>query len=186
MAFSWRELDSIVVNSAGCAAAMKEWPHLMEESGKTTEEIVGFASKVQDICQFLVELDPNWELSPLPIRVAYDDPCHLLHGQGIFSQPRQLLEKIPELTLLEVPNGDRCCGSAGIYNILQPEMSQTLLEKKIQEILSTNPQRVATANPGCLMQIQYGLKTEGGAMPVQHPVELLSESIGTNVVKTVL
>ena len=152
---------------------MKEWAHLRE----STEEMARFSHKVKDICEFLVELDPSWELGPLPLRVAYDDPCHLLHGQGIASQPRSLMSRIPGLTLLEVPNSERCCGSAGIYNLLQPEMAGELLDRKLEEILSVEPQRVTTANPGCLMQIRFGLQQVGAPVPVQHPVELLCESV---------
>ena len=174
-AFPWRELDAVVVNSAGCGAAMKEWSHLPE----STDEMARFSYKVKDVCEFLVELDPVWELGPLPLRVAYDDPCHLLHGQGIYSQPRALMAQIPELTLLEVPNSERCCGSAGIYNLLQPEIAGQLLDRKLDEILSVDPQRVTTANPGCLMQIRFGLENSGAPIPVQHPVELLYESVRT-------
>ena len=174
-AFPWRELDAVVVNSAGCGAAMKEWSHLPG----STDEMARFSHKVKDVCEFLVELDPTWELGPLPLRVAYDDPCHLLHGQGIYSQPRALMAQIPELTLLEVPNSERCCGSAGIYNLLQPEIAGQLLDRKLDEILSVDPQRVTTANPGCLMQIRFGLENSGAPIPVQHPVELLYESVRT-------
>ena len=172
-AFPWRDLDAVVVNSAGCGAAMKEWSHLPESTG----EMARFSHKVKDVCEFLVEMKPAWELGPLPLRVAYDDPCHLLHGQGIYSQPRALMAQIPELTLLEVPNSERCCGSAGIYNLQQPEIAGRLLDRKLDEILSVDPQRVTTANPGCLMQIRYGLENSGTSIPVQHPVELLYESV---------
>ena len=174
-AFPWRDLDAVVVNSAGCGAAMKEWSHLPGSTG----EMARFSHKVKDVCEFLVEMNPGWELGPLPLRVAYDDPCHLLHGQGIYSQPRALMAQIPELTLLEVPNGERCCGSAGIYNLLQPEIAGQLLDRKLDEILSVDPQRVTTANPGCLMQIRFGLENSGASIPVQHPVELLYESVRT-------
>ncbi len=172
-AFPWRDLDAVVVNSAGCGAAMKEWSHLPESTG----EMARFSHQVKDVCEFLVEMNPAWELGPLPLRVAYDDPCHLLHGQGIYSQPRALMAQIPELTLLEVPNSERCCGSAGIYNLQQPEIAGRLLDRKLDEILSVDPQRVTTANPGCLMQIRSGLENSGASIPVQHPVELLYESV---------
>ena len=175
-AFPWQELDAIIVNSAGCAASMKEWDHLIEDTDPHSEAAHGFAHRVKDICEFLAEVEPSWSLGTIPERVAYDDACHLLHGQQVGVQPRQLLEQIPNLSLLEVPNSDRCCGSAGIYNLLQPEMSEELLGKKLEEILSTKPDRIATANPGCILQIQYGLSSQDIRIPVQHPVELLYES----------
>lgn len=171
-AFAAQPLDAILVNSAGCGAAMKEYDHLLE-----TEEARAFVARVKDICEFLDELRPSWNLRSLHARVAYDDPCHLLHGQKVFRQPRQLLESIPDLTLLSVPHSDRCCGSAGIYNLVRPEMSEQLLERKIEEILRTRPERVATANPGCILQIRYGLQARGWDLPVQHPVELLYEAM---------
>ncbi len=175
-AFGTSGVDAVVINSAGCGAAMKEYPHLLEG---TESQAAGrdFAAKVKDILEFLSEIDPQWQLGPLSARVAYDDPCHLLHGQQVSVQPRQLLGLIPELTLLEVPNSDRCCGSAGIYNLVRPDMSEQILEKKVEEILGTDPERVATANPGCLLQIQYGLRLQGRELPVVHPVELLFESL---------
>ncbi len=171
-AFSGEQWDAVIVNSAGCGASMKEYEHLLE-----TEDARQFAGKVKDICEFLDELNPSWNLRPLPARVAYDDPCHLLHGQKVSAQPRRLLQLIPELSLLPVPNSDRCCGSAGIYNLVRPQMSQQLLSRKIEEILSTSPERVATGNPGCILQIQYGLRSQGMDLLVQHPVELLYEAL---------
>lgn len=173
-AFPWRELDAIIVNSAGCGAAMKEYEHLLD-----TQESHEFVRKIKDVSEFLSELQPAWTLRPLRTRVAYDDPCHLLHGQRVSGQPRRLLQMIPELTLLSVPNSDRCCGSAGIYNLVRPQMSEELLAQKVEEILSTNPERVATGNPGCILQIQYGLRERGFEIPVQHPVELLYEAINS-------
>lgn len=171
-AFPCQELDAIIVNSAGCGAAMKEYEHLLENG-----EAAAFSARIKDVCEFLDEAHPQWELRPVPTRIAYDDACHLLHGQRISAQPRRLLEMIPGLTLLPLPNSDRCCGAAGIYNLVRPEMSERLLERKIEEILSTRPDRVATANPGCILQIQYGLQARGIDLPVQHPIEILYQSI---------
>ena len=172
LAFSAQDLDAILVNSAGCGSAMKEYDHLLE-----TADARSFVAKVKDVCEFLDELELHWNLRPLPERVAYDDPCHLLHGQKVSAQPRRLLQSIPDLTLLSVPNSDRCCGSAGIYNLVRPEMSERLLERKIEEILGTEPERVCTANPGCVLQIQYGLRARGMDLPVQHPLELVYEAM---------
>lgn len=175
-AFLWQDLDAIIVNSAGCAASMKEWDHLIESSDPRSEAAQGFARKVKDVCEFLDEIGFSSKLGAIPERVAYDDACHLLHGQQVSSQPRELLSRIPSLSLLGVPNSDRCCGSAGIYNLLQPDMSEELLVRKLEEILSTKPDRIVTANPGCILQIQYGLSSQNRSIPVQHPVELLYEA----------
>jgi glycolate oxidase iron-sulfur subunit len=158
---------------------MKEYAHLFEEE----EEVrlaAEFQAKVRDISEFLATLEAGRELppgSPLPVRVAYDDPCHLLHGQRIAAQPRRLLQRVPGLELLAVPNSDRCCGSAGIYNLVRPDMSDELLEKKLDELLSVHPERIATGNPGCILQIRHGLARRGLSIPVQHPVEILHESL---------
>ena len=176
-AFPWPEFDAIITHSAGCGAAMKEYEHLFESSKEMAEKARAFSAKVKDICEYLDSINPSWQMRPIAARVAYDDPCHLLHGQQVSVQPRRLLQKIPNLELLSVPNSDRCCGSAGIYNLVRPQMAQQLLEKKIEEILTTNPMRVVTGNPGCLLQIQSGLQERGVHIPVQHPVELLYESM---------
>jgi glycolate oxidase iron-sulfur subunit len=179
-AFPWRTLDVIVVNSAGCGATMKEYSHLFEEE----EEILQaseFQSKVRDISEFLAMIDtrqpPASGFRPVPVRVAYDDPCHLLHGQRISAEPRLLLQQVPGLELLAVPNSDRCCGSAGIYNLVRPDMADELLDRKLDELLSVGPDRIATGNPGCILQIRHGLSRRGVSIPVQHPMEILYESL---------
>jgi glycolate oxidase iron-sulfur subunit len=176
-AFPWQRLDAIVVNSAGCGATMKEYAHLFEEE-EEIHQASEFQAKVRDISEFLAEIGTPPGLRPLPMRVAYDDPCHLLHGQRISAQPRLLLQRVPGLELLAVPNSDRCCGSAGIYNLVRPDMADELLQRKLDEILSVRPDRIATGNPGCILQIRHGLSRRGLSIPVQHPVEILQESMG--------
>ncbi len=115
-------------------------------------------------------------MAPLNIKVTYDDPCHLLHGQGIRAAPRNLLKSIPGLEIVDLPDADRCCGSAGIYNITHPEMASRILEDKIADIARTGAAVVATGNPGCILQIRAGLRARGLALQVVHPIELLDQS----------
>ncbi|MEE8586167.1 MAG: FAD-binding and (Fe-S)-binding domain-containing protein [Acidobacteriota bacterium] len=175
--FEGKGLDALIVNSAGCGAAMKDYGHWLQADPDWRQGASDFSRKVEDLCEFLVRINPPWQLAPLNIRLAYDDPCHLLHGQKISSQPRLLLKRIPGLELLDFPNPDRCCGAAGIYNLLQPALSNQLTGWKCKEILSSRPDRVATANPGCMMQIRAGLHSAGASLAVQHPVEILQESL---------
>jgi glycolate oxidase iron-sulfur subunit len=112
----------------------------------------------------------------MPLRVAYDDPCHLLHGQKIRQQPRQMLLQIPQLHLLEVPESDWCCGSAGIYNLLHTDMARQLLDRKMAHIASVRPQIIVTGNPGCILQLRQGVMRQGLAAEVLHPVEVLARA----------
>lgn len=178
-AFDLKGLDALIVNSAGCGAALKDYGHWLQEDPQWRQRAGNLSRKVEDLCEFLARIDPPWQMAPLNIRVAYDDPCHLLHGQRISQPPRLLLRRIPGLQLLDVPRSDRCCGAAGIYNLLQPALSSRLTSLKCQEILSVQPDRVATANPGCMMQIRAGLLTQGADLAVQHPAEILMESLAS-------
>ncbi|HSR51292.1 MAG TPA: (Fe-S)-binding protein [Acidobacteriota bacterium] len=169
------DLEAVVVNSAGCGAALKDYPHWISDSFH--QKARDLALRIRDINEFLDHLNPAWDLKPLKLRVAYDDACHLLHGQGISRQPRALLGRIPQLQLADVPNADRCCGAAGLYTLEQPEMSDRLLERKLEELLSVQPDRIVTANPGCLLQLRYGIQSKSLGLHVQHPVELLLEAL---------
>ncbi|GIX06497.1 MAG: glycolate oxidase iron-sulfur subunit [Candidatus Poribacteria bacterium] len=166
--FLQEEVDAIVTNSAGCGATLKEYHHLLDEERAET-----FAKKVRDVSEWLVEIGFQPPERPIPLRVAYDDPCHLLHGQRIASQPRKLLTSIPELQLIPLPESDWCCGSAGIYNIVQPEMAERVLQRKMEHVRKVQPDVLATANPGCLLQLQVGVRRAGLRCPVVHVVELL-------------
>jgi glycolate oxidase iron-sulfur subunit len=166
--------DFIAVNSAGCGALLRDAAHL--DSGPAAAEM---GSRVRDVSELLAAAGPL-RGAPLPLEVAYDAPCHLEHAQGVRDAPLQLLGAIPELVVRRLPGSDRCCGSAGIFSLLQPGMSRAVLEDKIQAIASAEPRPavVATGNPGCLMQIGAGLRAAGLPIGVAHPVELLDRSYG--------
>jgi glycolate oxidase iron-sulfur subunit len=164
--------DFIVVNSAGCGALLKDYGHLLgSEAGRR------FAGRVRDVTELLADRGPL-PGGPLPLDVAYDAPCHLQHAQQVHRQPEAVLRAIPRLRLHELPGSDRCCGSAGIYSLLEPAMSRMVLDDKIEAIrqLSPRPDLVATGNPGCMMQIGAGLLAARLETGVIHPVELLDWS----------
>jgi glycolate oxidase iron-sulfur subunit len=157
----------IVVNSAGCGALMKEYGQLLgDEAGRR------FGARVRDVTELLVPV-PG---APLDLHVAYDPPCHLLHAQRVAVPPLKLFGAIPLLELVEVPGAAECCGSAGLFTLVEPEMSRAVLATKIERLRAAAPQVVATGNPGCQMQIGAGLRAAGLAVAVRHPVELLDES----------
>lgn len=166
----------IVVNAAGCGALMKAYGHLLRADPLFARRAVDFSQRVRDVSEVLAATPLRGPLQPMPLRVAYDDPCHLLHGQNISAPPRAVLRQIPELTLLEVPESDWCCGSAGIYNLLQPETSQTLLERKMAHLLRVDPQLIVTGNPGCILQLRQGVAQHHLAMEVLHPVEVVARA----------
>ena len=176
-AFDLDDVDAVITNAAGCGSTLKEYGHLLQEDAAASQA-ARFAGKVRDVTEFLAGIGIVPPAQPVHRVVAYHDACHLAHGQGIRSEPRQLLRAIPGLRLVELPGADHCCGSAGLYNILQPAMAARLLEKKIAAIASTGADTVATGNPGCLMQIAKGLRERGLAVDVRHPVELLAEAYG--------
>ena len=163
-------LDAIIVTSAGCSAALREAESWIGESGEA------LAGGVRDILEFLDEVDAVLPLSSIPKRVCYDDACHLIHAQGIAAAPRRLLEAIPDLELVSHRDPEACCGAAGIYNLTQPEMSQKVLQPKLDALIEAAPEIVATANPGCAMQIAAGLASRGLETRVVHPIELIEEA----------
>jgi len=171
-AFPVDKLNAIIINAAGCGAMLKEYPVLVDGAGE-------FSLKVKDIAEFLVST-PIFErlTKPLRRRVGYDDPCHLIHGQGIKMEPRKLLKAIPGIQFVEVDGADQCCGSAGIYNITQNELSMEILDRKMEKIQKANIEVLATGNPGCMFQFKYGAKKFGMNLEVVHPVELLARSLG--------
>jgi glycolate oxidase iron-sulfur subunit len=156
-------IDAVIVNSAACSATLKTFDDVFER-------------KVRDIAEFLGETGLQGPLAPLPLRVAYDDPCHLVHGQGIEGAPRAMLRAIPELDLVDLPGCRDCCGAAGVYNLTHGETADRLLEQKIEAVRSVAPDVVASGNPGCLMQIGMGVREAGLAVEVVHPVELLARA----------
>lgn len=172
-AFEHEHLDAIIINSAGCGAALKEYEGLLENDPTYIEKSENFSHKMRDISEFLAEIEMIPPKGKIPLRVTYDEPCHLLHGQRVKSQPRKVLQTIPEIELIELTESDWCCGSAGIYNITQPELSQEILERKMKHISDTEADIVATGNPGCLLQIQQGISKYELDMKAMHPVTLL-------------
>jgi len=166
----------VVVNSAGCGALMKEYGHLLSADPAFATRAKAFSSRVRDVSEVLTMAPLRTPLRPVPLRVAYDDPCHLLHGQKIREQPRTLLHQVPALQLLEVPEHDWCCGSAGIYNLLHPETAQALLDRKMAHLASVQPQLIVTGNPGCILQLRQGVARHGLAAAVCHPVEVLARA----------
>jgi glycolate oxidase iron-sulfur subunit len=167
------ELDHIVVNAAGCGAAMKEYGELLG-----TPAARAFSAKVRDVSELLGSIEPRAPRRPLAMRVVYHDACHLLHAQGVRDQPRELLRAIPGLELLEVgAEPDVCCGSAGVYNLLQPSAGAELGARKARHLLATGAQAIAAGNPGCASQLDYHLRKLGQPLPIHHPVELVWKSL---------
>jgi glycolate oxidase iron-sulfur subunit len=176
--FESARVDTIVINSAGCGSTMKQFGHLLRDDSAWAERAAIFSEKCKDISEILCELEPQAPRHPLKLRVAYHDACHLQHAQGVREQPRNLLAGIPELEVTEIPEASLCCGSAGVYNLLQPETANQLGDRKVENLLSTRAQAVLSANPGCLLQLMNGLRRRGfKAMPAFHMVELLDASI---------
>jgi len=174
--FERYDLEAVIVNSAGCGAMLKEYGRLLANDPMYAERASAFSRKVRDVSEFLARLPLNTEMGTLPLRVAYDDPCHLLHGQGIGGEPRQVLQQIPGVELVPFQEADWCCGSAGIYNLTQPEMSRRLLARKMGHIAAADPDVIASGNPGCLLQLGWGVRRAGLRAEVVHPVELLDRA----------
>ena len=176
-AFEKAQVDAVIINAAGCGSNVKEYGHLLRDDPEYAERAKAFAAKCRDVSEFLAELEPRAARHALPLRVAYHDACHLQHAQGIRSQPRTVLGRIPQLELLEIPEAAICCGSAGIYNLVQPEAATELGDRKASHIAALEADIVVSANPGCLLQLQSALARAGRKLPVRHFVELLDASI---------
>jgi glycolate oxidase iron-sulfur subunit len=170
-------VDQIAVNAAGCGSAMKHWPRLFPVDTPGRARAEAMAAKVRDVSELLAELGPRAPRQPLALKVAYHDACHLSHGQGIRAEPRALLGAIPQLELVELPDADQCCGSAGVYNLLQPESAAQIGRRKADAILSAAPELLVSANPGCTLQIKSQLGARGAAIRTAHPMEVLDASI---------
>jgi glycolate oxidase iron-sulfur subunit len=168
--------DAIITNAAGCGSTLKEYHELLEEDSLYAERARTFVSKVKDVTEFLAGIELNTDMRPLPYRVTYQDSCHLAHGQKVKVAPRVLLKAIPGLNFKEMPMSDLCCGSAGIYNIVQNEMSMAILERKMGFVNMVDPDVIATANPGCMLQLKAGAEMHGKGQPVKHVIELLDEA----------
>ena len=176
-AFEAAQVDTIVINAAGCGSTMKEYGHLLRDNPEYAERARQFAAKCKDVSELLAELEPRARRNPLPLRVAYHDACHLQHAQNVRTQPRSLMKQIPGLEVKEIPEAAICCGSAGIYNLVQPDAAQDLGDRKAANISALQPQVVATGNPGCILQIKSALRRKGSNIPVLHTIELLDASL---------
>ena len=171
-------VDRIAVNAAGCGSAMKEYGELFADDPAFAERATAISAKVRDVTELLVELGEQRAIRrPLSARVVYHDACHLAHGQGVRSQPRALLQGIPGIEVLTPAESEICCGSAGIYNLVQPEPAAQLGARKVRHIAALSPDMIATANPGCTLQIAAAARGVGYDWPIFHPIELIDASI---------
>lgn len=170
--------DAIVVNSAGCGAAMKEYGDLLAGDAEYRDRARQMSALVRDVHEYLVGLPFDAPTETLDLTVTYQDSCHLAHAQGISAAPRKVLNAIPGLRLAEMENADSCCGAAGVYSFTQAEMSMRLLDEKMLDAQSTGADVIATANPGCLAQLEAGVRRTGGSTRVRHVIELLDRAYG--------
>jgi glycolate dehydrogenase iron-sulfur subunit len=174
--FDRHPVDTIVTNAAGCGSTLKEYGHLLKDDPAWADRAQRFSAKVRDVTEVLAELPPVAPRHPLPLRIAYHDACHLAHGQGVRREPRAVLTAIPGTTIVPIPEGDICCGSAGVFNLLQPDMAGALGRRKAEQISSTGADIVVTSNPGCILQI-HASQPPARSIPVRHIVEVVDASI---------
>jgi glycolate oxidase iron-sulfur subunit len=175
-AFEAAGVDLIAIAAAGCGSTMKEYGRLLRDDPAYSQRARIFSAKCRDVSEVLASQTPRAPRKPVEMRVAWHNPCHLQHAQGIASQPRDVLRTIPGLEVVEVPEAEMCCGSAGIYNLVEPEAARDLGARKAANILSTGAAAVVTSNPGCALQIEQALRRAGSDMPVLHIVELVGLS----------
>lgn len=171
--FENTDVDAIIVNSAGCGSAMKEYGQLLESDSRYAERGARLSKKVRDIMEFLSVIGLQGELKELKLRVTYQDACHIAHAQRITTHPRRIIKQIPGIEFIELPESDICCGSAGIYNLAEPEMAEKILERKISRLKETGAEVLVAGNPGCLLQIGMGIRRYGLNIKSAHTVELL-------------
>jgi glycolate oxidase iron-sulfur subunit len=179
-AFPVDEFDAIITNAAGCGSMLKEYTHLFAVDQEAHARAAKFAGKMRDVTEFLAELGLTAPLRPVPLRVTYQDSCHLAHGQKISEAPRKLIRAVPGVELVEMPLADQCCGSAGVYNVTETAASLELLSKKMDCVKQENVQAIVTANPGCILQLRAGAAIHGTDHEVLHVVELLDRSISVS------
>jgi len=169
--------DAVITNAAGCGSTLKEYGELLAHDPEYAEKAAHFSASVKDVTEFLASISLNLAMTPVNATVTYQDSCHLAHGQKIRQAPRQLLQAVPGIELREMPMADSCCGSAGIYNALHTDMSMRILEKKMTSVNGTQTQIVATANPGCMLQLRAGVRKWGKpGVRVAHVIEILDEA----------
>jgi glycolate oxidase iron-sulfur subunit len=176
-AFDAAQVDTVVINAAGCGSTMKSYGHVLRDDPAYAARAAAFSAKCRDVSEVLAETSPRATRHPLPLLVAYHDACHLQHAQGVRLQPRQALATIPGVEVLEVPDAAICCGSAGIYNLVEPEAAQELGDRKAKHVASTGAEAVVSSNPGCLLQIRAAMEKLGRPLPAYHMIELLDASI---------
>lgn len=176
-AFEKGQFDAILTNAAGCGSTMKEYSRLFAPHEPEHEKAIAFQQKVRDVTEFLADLGLNAKLRQMAVRVTYQDSCHLLHGQKVREAPRQLLKSIPAIDFVELPYSDICCGSAGIYNVTQTDASLELLDEKMKNAKATGARVIATANPGCLLQLRAGAELHQTGQEVLHVVEVLDRAL---------
>ena len=167
------EFDAIVTNAAGCGSTLKEYGELLAEDPVYAVRAHEFAAKMRDATEFLASIELNREMGPVPAVVTYQDSCHLAHGQRVRSAPRSLLASVPGIEFREMAGSDICCGSAGVYNIVESGMSGQILEHKMESVNATRAEIIATANPGCMLQLEAGVRRHGAKQRVMHVVEVL-------------
>jgi glycolate oxidase iron-sulfur subunit len=177
--FERTAVDTIVINAAGCGSALKEYGELLADEPEYAERARVFSDKVRDVNEFLAALEPQAPRGRIDRRVAYHDACHLAHAQRVREAPRTLLRSIPGLELLEIPHGDMCCGSAGTYNLFEPASAHEIGERKVDNVASVAPDILASANPGCTIQIQSIARERGTTLAAAHPIELLDAAISS-------
>ena len=165
-------IDAVIINAAGCGSTLKQYAELLDD-----ERARRFAAKVQDVSEFLAGIESVAAKRSLPLRVAYHDACHLAHAQRIREQPRRLLRGIPDLEVVEIPRGDECCGSAGVYNVLEPDSAAEIGNRKVDNVLSVDADVLASANPGCTLQIGSILEQRGRRLLSAHPIEILDAAL---------
>jgi glycolate oxidase iron-sulfur subunit len=168
--------DAIITNAGGCGSTLKEYDELLEHDPQYANRAKRWVGLVKDVNEFLASIELNPQMGEVRATLTYQDSCHLAHGQKVRSAPRQLLQRVPGLTLKEMRMSDMCCGSAGIYNVVHTDMAMALLEKKMESVNATGAERIATANPGCMLQLRAGVERFGRGQRVSHVVEILDEA----------
>jgi glycolate oxidase iron-sulfur subunit len=174
--FLAEDFDALITNAAGCGSTLKEYDHLLHSDPDYRDRALQFKEKMKDITEFLAGIELNPAMAPVEAVATYQDSCHLAHGQKIRAAPRKLLKAIPGLRFREMPMADLCCGSAGIYNVVQNEMADQILRRKMEFVATTKASLIVTANPGCMLQLAAGARLHGSGQRVAHVVEVLDEA----------
>ena len=175
--FEQAKVDVIITNAGGCGSNVREYGYQLRDDPQYAERAASFSAKCKDVSEFLEELGSQAERKPLKMRVAYHDSCHLQHAQRVRTQPRTQLSAIPGVEVQDLPEATLCCGSAGIYNLVQPETADALADRKAQHVTAASPDVVATGNIGCMLQIAAALERRGQKTPVMHTIQIIDASI---------